>query len=281
MCITRTPQNAFDVMIIDTIGPLPTSNVGYKYAVTMICDLTKYLITAPIVNKTAKEVAKAIFENLVLVYGPVREIRTDKGTEYNNEIMTELCKLLKIEHKTSTSYHHESVGSIERNHRTLNEYIRSYIKDMSNWNEYLSYFTFCYNTTQNSVFNHDYSPYELVFGRKINLIENLVNQEIEPVYNVDDYAREIKYRLQSVHEKARNLLDKLKHKNKAYYDRRNNSINIQINDEILIKKEPYDKFKQVYDGPFKVTKIDEFNITVQVNNKNITVHKNRVIKHNK
>lgn len=35
------------------------------------------------------------------------------------------------------------------------------------------------------------------------------------------------YRLQSVHEKARNLLDKLKHRNNAYYDRVNNPIDIK------------------------------------------------------
>jgi hypothetical protein len=46
----------------------------------MECELTKYLVTVPIPNKEAKTVASAIFENFILVYGPMKEIRTDMGT---------------------------------------------------------------------------------------------------------------------------------------------------------------------------------------------------------
>jgi len=47
---------------VDTIGPLPKTEKGNEYAVTLICDLTKYLVTIPIQNKSAKTVAKAILE---------------------------------------------------------------------------------------------------------------------------------------------------------------------------------------------------------------------------
>jgi hypothetical protein len=39
-------------------------------------------------------------------------------------------------------------GSVERSHRTINEYLRSFInKDANNWVEFLPYATFTYNTT--------------------------------------------------------------------------------------------------------------------------------------
>ena len=41
--ITPTPAKAFDIVMIDTVGPLPISESGNKYAVTIVCDLTKYL----------------------------------------------------------------------------------------------------------------------------------------------------------------------------------------------------------------------------------------------
>lgn len=120
MVITETPCRPFDLVVIDTIGPLTTSNRGNVYTVTMICDLTKYLICAPIPNKTAKDVAKAIFEKFILVHGPMRSLRTDRGTEYTNETIAELCKLMKVDHKISTAYHHQTVGAIERNHQEFN-----------------------------------------------------------------------------------------------------------------------------------------------------------------
>lgn len=49
LMITNTPQTPFDRVVIDTIGPFTTSENNNKYAVTMICDLTKYLATAPVI----------------------------------------------------------------------------------------------------------------------------------------------------------------------------------------------------------------------------------------
>lgn len=64
-------------------------------------------------------------------------LRSDKGTEYENTLMKELCDLMKTNQKFSTAYHHQSVGSIERNHRFFNEYIRAFVKDITEWDVYL------------------------------------------------------------------------------------------------------------------------------------------------
>lgn len=104
LVITPTPQKPFDIIIIDTCGPLPTSQNQNKYAVTMICDLTKYLVIAAIPNKEAKTVARAIFENFILTFGPMKQMKSDLGTEYKNEILRELCELLKIKQSFSTAY---------------------------------------------------------------------------------------------------------------------------------------------------------------------------------
>lgn len=279
MHLTPTPQKPFDVIIVDTIGPLQVSDSGNKYAVTMICDLTKYLITAPIADKSAKSVAKAIFEHFILIYGPMKQMRSDMGSEYKNEVIAEICKLLNIEQRTSTAYHHQSVGSVERNHRVFNEYIRSFVTDMSNWNEYLHYFTFLYNTSKNSCFDEKYSPYELVFGRQINCLE-FMGTRVEPLYNVDDYSKEVKYRLQVTNARARALLDRLKIRNKHLYDSKIRPIDIAVGDRVLLKKEPYNKHASIYSGPFVVDEIIESNVRITDKNSNKTqlVHKNRIVK---
>jgi len=94
LTITETPQRAFDIVILDTFGPLPKSNNGNEYAVTLIFDLTKYLVAIPIPNKCANTVAKAIFEDFILKYGPIKTFITDMGTEYKNSIIEDLCKIL-------------------------------------------------------------------------------------------------------------------------------------------------------------------------------------------
>lgn len=53
MAITETPQRPFDIVVIDTIGPLTKTHYGNTYAVTIICDLSKYVIAVPVENKEA------------------------------------------------------------------------------------------------------------------------------------------------------------------------------------------------------------------------------------
>lgn len=178
MVITETPARPFDLVIIDTIGPLPTSNRGNIYAVTMICDLTKYLVCSSISSKKAK----AIFEKFILVHGPMRSIRTDRGTEYTNETLSELCKLMKVDHKISAAYHHQTVGTIERNHREFNKYIRQYLSEnLQYWDDYLDYFTFCYNIDKHGSNNYKYSPFELVYARSPNLPSYLLTGQVQPL----------------------------------------------------------------------------------------------------
>lgn len=279
MTITNTPQKPFDVVIVDTVGPLPKSLNDNQYILTLICDLTKFLIAIPLADKSAKTIARAIFEHFVLIYGPMKSIRTDRGTEYRNELITELCKLLKIEHTTSTAYRHQSVGSIERNHRVLNEYLRSYVSDnLGNWEEYLRYFVFCYNTSNSIAFEGKFTPFELVYSKKANLPEELLSGRIDPIYNIENFVLEAKYRLQIANDQASKLLNKLKQRNKIIYDKNCKPLEIDVNKPVLLQKQPYDKFKPIYDGPYEIINIDGSNVKIRNKRtkKEQVVHKDRL-----
>lgn len=141
---------------------------------------------------------------------------SDMGTEYTNETLQEICKFLKIEKNNSTAYHHQTLGTIKRSHRTFNEYVRFYITvDKLDWDEWLKYFTYCFNTTSSTT--HNYCPYEPVFSNLPNKFQEFNNVEkITPLYNIDNYAKEAKYRLQVAYKRVQLLLDrnKIKQRNK-------------------------------------------------------------------
>lgn len=81
LCSIHTPDKPFEEIEMDTIGPLTASVEGFKYAVTVICNLSKYLITIPVQDKSATTIAKAIVDNIYLIYGPFKKVITDKGSE--------------------------------------------------------------------------------------------------------------------------------------------------------------------------------------------------------
>jgi len=240
---------AFDRVIVDTIAPLPKSEQGNEYAVTLICDLSKYFVVIPIQNKSAKTVAKAIFEDFILKYGPMKTFITDMGTEYKNSIIEDLCKNLNIKNKSSTAHHHQTVGTVERSHRTFNEFIRSYISvDKTDWDVWLQYFVYCFNTTPSMA--HDYCPYELVFGKTLNLPQHFNSiDKIKPPYIVDDYAKESKFRLEQAFKRARLMLECHKKKQKIRYDKNTLDFDLRIGDQVLLKNETGHKLDFKYTGP--------------------------------
>lgn len=281
MHITKTPQKPFEIIIIDTVGPLPVSLNGNLYVLTIICDLTKYLVAIPMTDKSAKSVAKALFENFILTYSVMKSIRTDRGTEFLNELINELCAWMKIENNSSTAHRHQTVGTVERNHRVLNEYIRSYISEnLQCWEEYLRYFAFCYNIQSNSALGEKFTPFELVFSRKANLPTDLFSNGVEPVYNVDNYIKEAKYRLQKAHEQAAQLLEKSKIRNKILYDKNTDPIKISIGDRVYVNQMPYNKHKPIRTGVYDVIAVKHPNVEIRnpKTGKNQLVHKDRITK---
>jgi RNase H-like domain found in reverse transcriptase/Reverse transcriptase (RNA-dependent DNA polymerase)/Integrase zinc binding domain/Retroviral aspartyl protease len=276
MQITSTPMKAADLVSIDTIGPFVKSILGNKYAITLQDDLTKFVEIIPIPSKDANTVARAIVEKYILTYGMITCIKTDMGTEYLNEVFREVCALLKINHAKATAYHPMSLGSVERNHKCLNEFLRSYINsNKDDWDIWVLYFKFCYNTTPTET---SYSPFELTFGRQANLPMDIIKTNLQPVYNLENYAKEFKYRLKIAYDRAAKYLLDQKIKRKEVYDTKLNDVNFEIGDKVLLEAENRTKLEPVYLGPFEVIDLETVNVIIKgKNDKKQKVHKNRLI----
>lgn len=279
--ITPTPIKPFTTIALDTIGPFTKSNSGNRYALTIQCDLSKYIIIKPIPDKQAETLAKAFVEGCILIYGTPSTIRTDQGTEYNNEVFCKINNLLQITHNFSTPYHPETIGGLERNHRCLNEYVRQFVNEsQSDWDDWLPYYAFCYNTTPHTDF--PYTPFELIFGHTANLPGNLKNpNEIEPIYNYDEYFTELRYKLKVAAQKTNELINRIKLKRQQNQIENTKPNTIELNDYVMLENRNRTKFDKIYKGPYKVIEINHPNITIidENNNQKYTVHKNNAVKY--
>lgn len=275
MQLTTTASNPFQKIFLDIVGPLTPTYSNNKYLLTFQDDLSKYVIAIPLPNQEAATVAKAFVTKIICSYGIPQTLVTDQGTNFCSQLFKNTCKLLHIKHINCTSYHPQSNGALERSHRTLKEYLRSFIQsDQLNWDEFIPYACFTYNTTPHKSTN--FTPFELLFGHLAELPSSIAKPP-EVIYNYDDYASELKLRLQQCHEKARELLIKNKESSKTYYDRRVHDLEIQMGDKVLLKNETGNKLDSLYTGPYTVVSIDSpVNITILVKNKKVKVHKNRL-----
>ena len=128
------------------------------------------------------------------------------------------------------------MGSLERNHRCLNEYLRSFADEHhADWDEWLQFYAFNYYSTPHT--DHGYTPYELVFGVK-PITPNLpciTTGKIDPIYNFELYSKELKYKLQKSHEIAKQELIKQKIKRKETLDKFANPINLELGDTVYLQ----------------------------------------------
>lgn len=274
MVLTDTGHSSFDRIYLDLVGPLVKDNDSNAYILTLQCDLSKYVEAYPIKNKDTVSVATAFVSNFILRYGIPRQIISDRGTEFVSSVIKEMCEILKIEQKTSTAYHHQSIGSLENSHKNLMSYLRIQTEnEPQNWSMWLPYWCFAYNTTVHT--ETKYTPYELVFGKPCNLPSNLTS-EIDPLYNHYDYPKQLKYRLQKSQYDARHNLILSKEIRKSKYDCYTNPISYNVGDLILLKNEQcVNKLDPLYIGPFRVIEDCEPNLKIDYKGKEMLVHKNR------
>lgn len=276
---TTTPTKCFDLISIDTIGPFTKSIRGNRYALTVQCDLSKFIVAIPIPDKQAKTLAKALVESCILTFGCPSTIKSDLGTEYRNEVFENICKLLSINHNFSTAYHPQTLGSLERNHRCLNEYIRHFINDQhDDWDSWLHFYAFSYNTTPHS--DHSFTPFELIFGKQANLPTQFsTSTTIDPVYNHDSYLAELKFKLQTACLKANQILENSKLNRILKHQENSNPIKVSIGTKVWLRKENRRKLDPVYAGPFEIIQEDHPNVLIKnrLTQEIQKVHKNRII----
>ncbi|GKT18413.1 gag-pol fusion protein, partial [Aduncisulcus paluster] len=95
-----TVSYPFDVVAVDTVGPIVPSDSGYRYLVVMVDMFTRWTEIVPTKTKGAVDVAQAIIDGVFGRFGVPKCIQSDRGTEYVNGVIRELYLRLGItQHK--------------------------------------------------------------------------------------------------------------------------------------------------------------------------------------
>jgi hypothetical protein len=215
MEITSTAKQPFEKIFLDIVGPLPITENGNRFILTFQDDLTKFSYAQAITNHEAKTIAEKLFQ-FIMIFGIPKSIVTDNSSDFKSELMKEVNSLFKIRHITTSPYHPQSNGALERSHSTLKDYLKHFInKSQTNWDEFVITAMFSYNTCIHSTTH--YTPYELVFANKAILPHSITNAP-DFRYSYEDYHQQLKLRLNKSFDIARSNIIKSKEKSKIRYD---------------------------------------------------------------
>ena len=71
ICLLKSPSvEAFEVLAVDLVGPLPVQRNGYRYILTMLDHSTRWLEAVPLKDISVATCAKAIERTWIQHYGP-------------------------------------------------------------------------------------------------------------------------------------------------------------------------------------------------------------------
>lgn len=275
MVITDTPADAFDKVSMDLVGPLPITPDENQYVLTIQDNLTKYCLGFPIKNKRASTVADIFARKFIATFGCPRAILTDQGKEFINDLLSNLATIFKIKHVTTSGYHPQSNGSLERSHQVLIDYLKHYINDYEDWDRLVPFAMLSYNCAIHE--GTQFSPHELIFGKTMRIPSSFPPTEQLQTYG--SYLQEMVTHLADIRLRARNNLINAKERSKKRYDIRSNPKEFKPGDLILVLSEPRDgKLGAYYHGPYPIVEVLDYETVVFLNDegKRVGKHINKI-----
>ena len=137
--------DVFERISVDLIGPLPESESGNRYIVVAIDNVTRWVEAAAMPDKSAKTVGDFLISHVFSRHGFPKSIQSDQGTEFVNETINEIVHQTGMKWITTSPYHPEANGLVERVNQTIVRKLKKLLDlCVSNWDKVLPLALFAY-----------------------------------------------------------------------------------------------------------------------------------------
>ena len=273
----------FSEIVIDMVGPLPKSKRGNSFMLTIMDRMSRYPEAIPVRNAKAKTVVHHLIQYFTR-FGLPKRIQSDKGSNFTGAYFRDQMRQLGIDHITSTPYHPESQGIVERFHQTLKSILRKMCDTNDQvWDDKLPFALFAIRSAPSETLG--LSPFELIFGHRVRGPVEVLRDAWEDVSeNVDvvDKLDELRTNLYKAWEIAKENEIQSQRVSKSKHDRKAVSRSFEVGDFVLalLPKEG-SSLQYKFSGPFKVLdKRGDVNYLIENNKRARWLHLNLLKKYN-
>ncbi|XP_076467207.1 uncharacterized protein LOC143298275 [Babylonia areolata] len=270
---TPIPENPFDKVGVDIVGPIrPASSRGNRYVLVQVDHTTRYPDAVPLKNIDTVTVAEALW-GLWCRTGVPKTVLTDRGTQFTSNMMGEVHRLLGIKGETTTPYHAQCNGVVERFNGTLKKMIRKLAMDKpTEWDRWIPAALFAYRETPQE--STGFAPFELLYGRQ-------TPGEEEENCTVAEYVVDLRNRIAQTCEIARQAVKKAAGTNKRYFDRKARQRTFDPDDRVyVLRPTKHNKLELTWQGPYQVVeRLGEVDYKIQMPQGTTVWHANMLKKH--
>ena len=284
------------VVAMDTVGPLKEDKWGYKYILVFIDAFTRWVELVATKCADAQSCADALIERIFMRYGLPKEIRSDNGSQFVNEVITDMLEKLKVRHHRVLPYHPQSNGIVERVNQEVTRHLRCLTVDFDSKNEWSKLLPLVQH-----ILNHTVSsgtgetPYAMLHGRESEYLHDpLSHLATDPTSIVmkfpeldenscKTYVDELSRQLRHIHDAARILQSKNVEARKARANDKEPT-SFAVGEYVLcLPIEKTGKLAARREGPLKVIWCDDATNSYKLQslvdpNRVLLVHKERMCK---
>ena len=190
---------------IDILGPLPVTEDGYKWLLTIVDQFTRWPCAVPLRSRSSAEIARALHDHLITQHGPPKTILSDRGRELISKSIQQLCESWGVRRVATGGYNPTGNAFCERFHRYLNSAIttlRPGSVDSPEWDRLVPAVLFSYRCSVND--STGFSPYYLLHGKDPRLPSDLLFEVCETKMEyVADYVQTLQSNLKAAFQLAR------------------------------------------------------------------------------
>ena len=160
----QIPERKWQDVSFDFITDLPLTKSGNN-AIHVIMDQTSRRVRLDACNMTitSLETAKLVFNTLIRDHGVPRKIISDRDVRFTAAVWTQIWKLLGTKLSMSNAYDPLTNAANERSHAVIEDMLRTYVTDVSEWDTKLAIIEFAINNQPN--IDTGRTPFELDTGQ--------------------------------------------------------------------------------------------------------------------
>ena len=273
----KVPMSSISV---DSVGPLPEDINGNKHILVIIDNFSKYSMLYATKSTTALEYVQCILQ-FMGIFGVMKQIRSDGGTQFTAEICKQLAEILKFQHLIILPYHPEANGIVERRNAEVMKHLRALVlerRDGQSWSMYLP----LVQRILNSAYDRSIGTYpaQLIFGYQLPIGGPFLAEVIPPenLISLPDFLRKLNQHMAMLVVRSQKYLQQSEREGPVTLSEGHE---FKLNDYVMVTyptRAPT-KLSPIYRGPFRIVgqeRDDIFMVLDLVTQKSLRFHVDRL-----
>ena len=222
---------------------------GVKNVLVITNHFMRYAMAFVTKDQTAKTVARVLYKQFIAIFGVPAKLLSDRGANFTSRLVEELCSAFGIQKCSTTSYHAQCNGQVERFHQMLFCMLGKLTKDKkAQWEKHLPEVLQVYNSTRSAVTS--YSSHYLMFKRHLWLPIDFYFPSwgaFEYFHHVPEYVDEIRHHFREAYTEAHIQTNLEADRQKRNYDRATSTVQLVPGDAILLKQDVFQGKRKMKD----------------------------------